>query len=147
MVSPEIDDNIDIVIEDKDLRIDTYRASGAGGQHVNKTESAIRVTHLPTGIAVKCQTSRAQSHNRELALKTLKSKLLAIEMQKKKERDDASLSSKDDISWGNQIRNYVFHPYRLIKDVRSNFSSANIDKILNGDLDEMIKSVLLTKSL
>lgn len=141
-VSPELSEDIDIVIEDKDIRIDTYRASGAGGQHVNKTESAIRITHLPSGIVVQCQNDRSQHKNKATALKMLKSKLYELE----KEKQDASNASqeKSEIGWGHQIRSYVLAPYQQIKDLRSNIAYSNVEAILDGDLDEVIEGVLVS---
>lgn len=139
-VSPEVDDDIDIVIEDKDIRIDTYRASGAGGQHINKTESAIRITHLPTGIVVQCQNDRSQHKNKATALKMLKSKLYDIELKKQ----DNIVDDKNEIGWGHQIRSYVLAPYRQVKDLRSNISYSNVDAILDGDLDSIIEGVLIS---
>lgn len=139
-VSPEIDDDIDIVIEDKDIRIDTYRASGAGGQHINKTESAIRITHLPTGIVVQCQNDRSQHKNKATALKMLRSKLYDIELKKQ----NNIVSDKSEIGWGHQIRSYVLAPYRQIKDLRSNIVYSNVDAILDGDLDNIIEGVLIS---
>ncbi len=139
-VSPEIDDDIDIVIEDKDIRIDTYRASGAGGQHVNKTESAIRITHLPTGIVVQCQNDRSQHKNKATALKMLRSKLYDLE-QKKQNSNEVE---KSEIGWGHQIRSYVLAPYQQIKDLRSNIAYSNVESILDGDLDDIIESVLIS---
>ncbi|MDR2639454.1 MAG: peptide chain release factor 2 [Helicobacteraceae bacterium] len=141
-VSPEIDDNVNIVIDDKDLRIDTYRSSGAGGQHVNKTESAIRITHLPTGVVVQCQNDRSQHKNRETAFKMLRSKLYELEMQKR--RDEANSAIKTEIGWGRQIRSYVLFPYRQVKDNRSKQSFNNADAILDGDLDKLIEGVLVS---
>lgn len=141
-VSPELDDDIDIVIEDKDIRIDTYRASGAGGQHVNKTESAIRITHLPTGIVVQCQNDRSQHKNKATALKMLKGKL--YELEKEKQNASASNQEKSEIGWGHQIRSYVLAPYQQVKDSRSNQAFSNVEAILDGDLDEMIEGVLVS---
>ncbi|MEF3192359.1 MAG: peptide chain release factor 2 [Campylobacterales bacterium] len=142
-VSPEIDDDIDIVIEDKELRIDTYRASGAGGQHVNKTESAIRITHIPTGIVVQCQNDRSQHKNRETAMKMLKSKLYELELEKKRSAVDTI--EKSDIGWGHQIRSYVLAPYQQVKDTRSEKAYSQVDAILDGDLDKMIEDVLIAQ--
>lgn len=138
-VSPEIDDNIDIVIEDKDIRIDTYRASGAGGQHVNKTDSAIRITHLPSGIVVQCQNDRSQHKNKATALKMLKSKLYDIELKKQNNIVD----EKSEIGWGHQIRSYVLAPYQQVKDLRSNIAYSNVEAILDGDIDSIIEGVLV----
>jgi len=144
MVSPEIDDDIDIDIEDKDLRIDTYRASGAGGQHVNKTESAIRITHEPTGIVVQCQNDRSQHKNRASAMKMLKSRLYEYEMAKKQAQIDGI--EKSDIGWGHQIRSYVLAPYQQVKDTRSNQPFSNVDSILDGDIDKLIEGVLIAQA-
>ncbi|MBX7490101.1 peptide chain release factor 2 [Helicobacter turcicus] len=140
-VSPEIDDEIDIVIEEKDLRIDTYRASGAGGQHVNKTESAIRITHQPTGIVVQCQNDRSQHKNKASALKMLKSKLYELERLKREEQ--SSNTDKGDNGWGHQIRSYVLTPYQQVKDLRSNLAYTNVDAILDGDIDAILEGVLI----
>ena len=141
MVSPEIDDNIEIEIEEKDLRIDTYRASGAGGQHVNKTESAIRITHLPTGIVVQCQNDRSQHKNKATALKMLKSRLYELELEKQQAQKDGI--QKSEIGWGHQIRSYVLTPYQQVKDLRSNEAFSNVGAILDGDLDKIIEGVLI----
>jgi peptide chain release factor 2 len=141
-VSPEIDDNVNIVIDDKDLRIDTYRSSGAGGQHVNKTESAIRITHLPTGVVVQCQNDRSQHKNRETAFKMLRSKLYELEMQKR--RAEANGAVKTGISWGHQIRSYVLFPYQQVKDNRSKQAFSSVEAILDGDLDKLIEGVLVS---
>ena len=142
-VSPELDDDIEITIEEKDIRIDTYRASGAGGQHVNKTESAIRITHLPTGIVVQCQNDRSQHKNKATALKMLQSKLYELEKQKKSE---GISQEKSEIGWGHQIRSYVLSPYQQVKDNRSNIAYSNVDAILDGDIDEIIEGVLIAKN-
>jgi peptide chain release factor 2 len=144
MVSPEIDDDIDIEIEDKDIRIDTYRASGAGGQHVNKTESAIRITHEPTGIVVQCQNDRSQHKNKAAAMKMLKSRLYEYEMAKKQAEIDGV--EKSDIGWGHQIRSYVLQPYQQVKDTRSGQAFSNVDAILDGDLDKLIEGVLIAQA-
>ncbi|PAF52797.1 peptide chain release factor 2 [Helicobacter sp. 13S00477-4] len=143
-VSPEVDDDIDIVIEEKDLRIDTYRASGAGGQHVNKTESAIRITHLPSGIVVQCQNDRSQHKNKATALKMLKSKLYELELEKQNTAN--SSEEKSEIGWGHQIRSYVLAPYQQVKDARSNLAYSNVEAILDGDIDDIIEGVLVSKS-
>ncbi len=144
MVSPEIDDDINIVIEDKDLRIDTYRSSGAGGQHVNKTESAIRLTHIPTNVIVQCQNDRSQHKNKAAAMKMLKSRLYEYEMAKKQAVLDGV--EKSDIGWGHQIRSYVMQPYQQIKDTRSNQAFSNVDAILDGDIDKMLEGVLIAQA-
>ena len=144
-VSPEIDENIEVNIEDKDLRIDTYRSSGAGGQHVNVTDSAVRITHLPTNIVVTCQNQRSQIQNRAVAMQVLRSKLYELELEKRRS-DTADLeASKMDISFGSQIRNYVLHPYRLVKDTRTKFEVTDVDAVLDGDIDDFIKEFLLYK--
>ena len=144
MVSPEIDDDIDITIEDKDLRVDTYRASGAGGQHVNKTESAIRITHLPTNIIVQCQNDRSQHKNRASAMKMLKSRLYEYEMAKKQAELDGV--EKSEIGWGHQIRSYVMQPYQQVKDTRSNQAFTNVEAILDGDIDKLLEGVLIAQA-
>jgi peptide chain release factor 2 len=141
-IYPEINNKIIIEIADKDLRIDTYRASGAGGQHVNKTDSAIRITHLPTNIVVQCQNSRSQHKNREEAFRMLKSRLYELELRKKQEQDDINNSAKTEIGWGNQIRSYVLQPYQMVKDLRSNYETSNIQAVLDGEIDEIINSVI-----
>jgi peptide chain release factor 2 len=144
-VSPEIDENIEVDIQDKDLRIDTYRSSGAGGQHVNVTDSAVRITHLPTGIVVTCQNQRSQIQNRAVAMQVLRSKLYEVELEKRR-ADTAELeATKQDISFGSQIRNYVLHPYRLVKDTRTKFEVTNVDAVLDGEIDDFIKEFLLFK--
>ena len=143
-VSPDIDDDIDIVIEDKDIRIDTYRASGAGGQHINKTESAVRITHIPTNIVVQCQNGRSQHQNKDTAFKMLKSKLYELELEKRKAAEEGK--EKSEIGWGHQIRSYVLFPYQQVKDVRSDKAYSQVDKILDGDLDEVIEDVLIAQS-
>jgi peptide chain release factor 2 len=144
MVSPEIEDDIDIEIEDKDIRIDTYRASGAGGQHVNKTESAIRITHIPTNIVVQCQNDRSQHKNKASAMKMLKSRLYEYEMAKKQAELDGI--EKSEIGWGHQIRSYVLQPYQQVKDTRSNQAFSNVDAILDGDIDKLIEGVLISQA-
>lgn len=144
MVSPEIDDNIDIQIEEKDLRIDTYRASGAGGQHVNKTESAIRITHIPTNIVVQCQNDRSQHKNKASALKMLKSRLYELELENQKALSDGV--EKSEIGWGHQIRSYVMQPYQQVKDTRSNIGYSNVNAILDGDITKIIEDVLIATS-
>ncbi len=142
MVSPEIEDDIDIVVEDKDIRIDTYRASGAGGQHVNKTESAVRITHIATNVVVQCQNDRSQHKNKATAMKMLKSRLYELELEAKKAQQDGI--SKSDIGWGHQIRSYVMQPYQQVKDSRSNEAYSNVSAILDGDIDKMIEGVLIS---
>ena len=143
-VSPEVDDDIDIVIEPTDSRIDTYRASGAGGQHVNKTESAIRITHLPTGIVVQCQNDRSQHKNKATALKMLKSKL--YDLEHKKQQDGLNTQEKSEIGWGHQIRSYVLAPYQQVKDLRSQYTTSDTNGVLDGDIDRIIESVLMVYS-
>ncbi len=141
-VTPEIDDSIDIEINPQDLRIDTYRASGAGGQHVNKTDSAIRITHLPTNIVVQCQNERSQHKNKANALKILASRLYQLKLEEQKEKMKEIESSKKDIAWGSQIRSYVFHPYNMVKDHRTNVETSNIQQVMDGDLDKFIQEYL-----
>lgn len=141
MVSPELDDNIDIVIEDRDIRIDTYRASGAGGQHVNKTDSAIRITHIATNIVVQCQNDRSQHKNKASAMKMLKSRLYELELEK--QQDNKEGMEKSENGWGHQIRSYVLQPYQQIKDSRSNIGYSNVDAILDGDITKIIEDVLI----
>jgi peptide chain release factor 2 len=143
---PEIDDEINIEIQEKDLRVDTFRASGAGGQHVNKTDSAVRITHLPTNIAVQCQSDRSQIRNRAEALKMLKSRLYELEIKKKQEALDVKENSKSDNSFGHQIRSYVLHPYQLVKDLRTDYETGNIQAVLDGEIEGFIKA-MLTKNL
>jgi peptide chain release factor 2 len=144
-VSPEIDENIEVNIEDKDLRIDTYRSSGAGGQHVNVTDSAVRITHLPSGIVVTCQNQRSQIQNRAVAMQVLRSKLYELELEKRREGAAELEASKQDISFGSQIRNYVLHPYRLVKDTRTKFEVSDVDAVLDGDIDDFINEFLIWK--
>ncbi len=141
-VEPELDDNIDIVIDEKDLRVDTYRSSGAGGQHVNKTDSAVRMIHIPSGIVVQCQNERSQIKNRGTAMKMLKAKLYELEKQKNAEEAAKKSGEKKDIAWGSQIRSYVFHPYNMIKDHRTEHETANIGPVMDGDLDSFIMAYL-----
>nr|WP_211341217.1 peptide chain release factor 2 [Desulfoglaeba alkanexedens] len=141
-VYPEVDDQIVIDIKPSDLRIDTYRASGAGGQHVNKTSSAVRITHIPTGIVVQCQNEKSQHRNRDLAMKVLRSRLYEREKKIQQEKLQEVHDSLEDIAWGNQIRSYVLQPYRLIKDHRTQFEKGNVESVLDGDLDEFIEAYL-----
>jgi peptide chain release factor 2 len=145
-VWPEIDEDINIEVQDKDLRVDTYRSSGAGGQHVNVTDSAVRITHLPTNIVVSCQNERSQIRNREVAMKILKSRLYDLEMSKRREKLDAVEAGKKDISFGSQIRSYVMHPYRLVKDHRTKFEVGDVDRVMNGDLEGLIKAALIARA-
>ena len=144
-VSPAINKDIDIEINQKDLRIDTFRSSGAGGQHVNKTDSAIRITHLPSGIVTQCQTQRSQHKNKEQALKVLKSKLFQLEVEKQILNKKELEGEKKDIGWGSQIRSYVFHPYNMIKDHRTKHEVGNIKSVMDGNIDDFIYSYLLDK--
>jgi len=139
---PVVDENINIEIKEKDLRIDTYRSSGAGGQHVNTTDSAVRITHTPTKIVVQCQNERSQHKNKETCMNMLKARLYKYEMEKREKETKNLENSKSDIGWGHQIRSYVLHPYRLVKDNRTNYESSNPDKVLDGEIDEFIESSL-----
>ena len=141
-VYPEITNSINIKIESKDIRIDTYRASGAGGQHVNKTDSAVRITHLPSSIVVQCQNQRSQHQNRATAYKMLESRLYELELRKQNEKNEKIQSQKKEIGWGNQIRSYILHPYKLIKDLRTNHESPNVNDILNGEIDDFLEKSL-----
>lgn len=142
-VSPEIEDTVEVTIDEKDLKIDTFRAGGAGGQHVNKTDSAVRITHLPTGIVVSCQNERSQHQNRATAMKILRARLYELEKERQRERLEELHSTKKEIAWGNQIRSYVLHPYRMIKDHRTGFETGNVEPVLDGALGEFIRSYLL----
>ena len=144
-VYPEVDDNIEIEINPEDLRVDTYRASGRGGQHVNVTDSAVRITHLPSGIVVQCQNERSQHKNKATAMKVLKARLYKLEKKKKMEKKEKLEDAKSDIAWGNQIRSYVLHPYRMIKDLRTKVEIGDVDRVLDGDIEEFIKSNLLLR--
>jgi peptide chain release factor 2 len=144
-VSPEIDETIEVNIDDKDLRIDTYRSSGAGGQHVNVTDSAVRITHIPTNIVVTCQNQRSQIQNRAVAMQVLRSKLYELELEKRREGAAELEAGKMDISFGSQIRNYVLHPYRLVKDTRTKHETSDVDAVLDGDIDEFIHEFLVFK--
>jgi peptide chain release factor 2 len=141
-IYPVVDENIDIEIVEKDLRIDTYRSSGAGGQHVNTTDSAVRITHIPTKIVVQCQNERSQHKNKETCMNMLKARLYDFEIKKREKENQNLESSKAEIGWGHQIRSYVLHPYRLVKDNRTNFESTNPDKILDGEIDDFLESSL-----
>jgi peptide chain release factor 2 len=145
-VYPVVDDSIDIEVNEADLKVDTYRASGAGGQHVNKTESAIRITHLPSGIIVACQTDRSQHRNRAMAMAMLKARLYEAELQRREAVTAAQENAKTDIGWGHQIRNYVLAPYQLVKDLRTNVEKGNPDAVLDGDLDEFMAAALAARS-
>ena len=144
-VYPEVDDSVDINLEDKDLRIDTYRASGAGGQHVNRTDSAVRITHLPTNIVVQCQNHRSQHQNKAEAFKMLKAKLYELELEKKSTEKARTEENKTEIGWGHQIRSYVLQPYQLVKDLRTNKESSNFQAILDGDIDDFLEAALAKK--
>ena len=144
-VYPEVDDSVDINLEDKDLRIDTYRASGAGGQHVNRTDSAVRITHLPTNIVVQCQNHRSQHQNKAEAFKMLKAKLYELELEKKSTEKARTEENKTEIGWGHQIRSYVLQPYQLVKDLRTNKESSNFQAILDGDIDDFLEAALARK--
>jgi peptide chain release factor 2 len=144
-VSPEIDDNIEVEINDKDLRVDTYRATGAGGQHINTTDSAVRITHLPTGIVVQCQNQRSQHQNRAVCMQVLRSRIYEMEMEKRKAETAVLEANKMDNSFGSQIRNYVLAPYRLVKDTRTKLENGNVDAVLDGDIDGFIKEFLLAR--
>ncbi len=141
-ISPVIDDSIEIDIQDKDLRVDTFRASGAGGQHVNKTDSAVRFTHLPTGTVVACQTSRSQHKNREEAMRLLRAKLYELELKKREEAASELQSQKTDNAWGHQIRSYVLHPYQMVKDLRTSVETSDTQGVLDGDLEEFMSAAL-----
>lgn len=145
-VTPEIDDSVEVDIRDEDLRVDTYRSSGAGGQHVNKTESAIRITHIPTGIVVACQNERSQHQNREVAMRMLKSKLIEIKEREHLSKIEDIKGSHKDIAWGSQIRSYVFMPYTMVKDHRTDYETGNITAVMDGDLDGFINEYLKAKS-
>ncbi len=142
-VSPEIDENIEVDIQEKDLRIDTYRSSGAGGQHVNVTDSAVRITHIPTNTVVTCQNQRSQLQNRVVAMNVLRSKLYELELEKRRANAAEHEATKMDISFGSQIRNYVLHPYRLVKDTRTKFELTDVEAVLDGEIDEFIKEFLM----
>ena len=145
-VYPVIDDSIEIEIEDKDLRIDTYRASGAGGQHINKTESAIRITHEPTGIVVQCQNDRSQHRNRATAMDMLKARLYELELKTREEASTEVEAGKSDIGWGHQIRSYVLQPYQMIKDLRTSVETGNSQAVLDGDISQFLAASLAAKA-
>jgi peptide chain release factor 2 len=144
-VYPVIDDNIDVELEEKDLRIDTYRASGAGGQHINKTDSAVRITHIPTGIVVQCQNDRSQHRNRAAAYDMLRARLYEAELQKREDAAQAEHDSKTDIGWGHQIRSYVLQPYQMIKDLRTEVETSNTQAVLDGDIDMFMAAALAAR--
>ena len=141
-VYPEVDEDIDIAVSPDDLRVDTYRAGGKGGQHVNTTDSAVRITHIPTGIVVQCQNERSQHKNKAAAMKVLMARLYELERKKKLEKVELLEDAKTDIAWGNQIRSYVLHPYRMVKDLRTRLETGDTDRVLDGDLDEFVKAAL-----
>ena len=145
-VWPELPEDVDIEIEDKDIRIDTYRSSGAGGQHVNVTDSAIRITHLPTGIVVSCQNERSQHRNRDSAMKVLKARLYDLKLKEQQDRLDKIGGAKQQIAFGSQIRSYVLQPYQLVKDVRTKEQTGDVNRVLDGDIDQFIKSYLMRKA-
>jgi peptide chain release factor 2 len=144
-VYPEIDEDIEVEVNEKDLRVDTYRATGAGGQHINTTDSAVRITHLPSGIVVQCQNQRSQHQNRAVAMQVLRSRLYEMELEKRKAETALLEANKQEISFGSQIRNYVLAPYQLVKDARTKLERGDVDSVLNGDLDDFIKAFLLFK--
>jgi len=144
-VYPEIDEDIEVDIQDKDLRVDTYRATGAGGQHINTTDSAVRITHLPTGIVVSCQNQRSQHQNRAVAMQVLRSRLYELELEKRQAETAELEANKADISFGSQIRSYVLAPYQLVKDTRTRLERGNVDAVLGGDIDDFIKAYLLAR--
>ena len=144
-VYPEIDEDIEVEINEKDLRIDTYRATGAGGQHINTTDSAVRITHAPSGIVVQCQNQRSQHQNKAVAMQVLRSRLYEMELEKRKAETKELEANKQEISFGSQIRNYVLAPYRLVKDARTKLERGDVDSVLNGDLDDFIKEFLLMR--
>ena len=145
-VSPEIDENIEIEIADKDLRVDTYRSSGAGGQHVNVTDSAVRITHLPSGIVVTCQNERSQGRNRDMAMRVLRARLYQRALDERRAVEEKRVGEKKAIEWGSQIRSYVLHPYRMVKDHRTKEQVGDPDRVLEGDLDDFIKAYLMKKA-
>ena len=143
-VYPEVDDEIIVEIDENDLRIDTYRSTGAGGQHVNKTDSAVRLTHFPTGIVVQCQNERSQHKNKAMAMKYLKSRIYEMKLQEQNAKLDEVNKLKKDIAWGSQIRSYVLHPYKMIKDHRTNLEVGNVSRVLDGDIDDFIEAYLMS---
>jgi peptide chain release factor 2 len=142
-ITPDIDDTVEVEIEDKDLRVDTYRSSGAGGQHVNKTDSAVRITHMPSGIVVACQSERSQHKNRSAAMKVLKAKLYEREQEKARDKLESVKGQRDKIDFGSQIRSYVMQPYQMVKDLRTNYETSSVDSVLDGHIDAFIESFLL----
>jgi peptide chain release factor 2 len=145
-VAPVVGEAVEVEIEEKDLKVDTYRASGAGGQHVNKTDSAVRITHLPTGIVAQCQNERSQHQNREVAMRVLRARLFEVEREKREQEIAAQSGEKAEIEWGSQIRSYVLHPYKLVKDHRTGEETANVDRVLDGDIDAFIYAYLKTRT-
>ena len=141
-VLPEVDTDIKIQVDEKDLRIDTFRASGPGGQHVNKTSSAVRITHIPTGIVVQCQNEKSQHRNKDMAMKVLKAKLYELENRKLEQKKQEMHQNQKEIAWGSQIRSYVFNPYQMVKDHRTNWETGNVDRVMNGDIDDYIDAYL-----
>lgn len=144
-VTPELDQEIEVEIDEKDLRVDTYRSSGAGGQHVNKTDSAVRLTHIPTGLVVACQNERSQHKNKATAMKLLKAKIYELERAQQEERMDTIKGERKKIEWGSQIRSYVMQPYQMVKDLRTEYESSDVDKILDGSIDKFIEAYLLSQ--
>jgi peptide chain release factor 2 len=142
LVYPEVEESIEIDIKDEDIKMDTFRASGAGGQHVNKTSSAVRLTHIPTGIVVSCQNERSQHKNKSIAMKILKSRLYDLKMKEQEKKMEVLIGDKKGIAWGNQIRSYILQPYRIIKDHRTDIETGNVEAVLEGDIDIFIKSYL-----
>jgi len=145
-VAPVVGEAVEVEIEEKDLKVDTYRASGAGGQHVNKTDSAVRITHLPTGIVAQCQNERSQHQNREVAMRVLRARLFELEREKREQEIAAQSGEKAEIEWGSQIRSYVLHPYKLVKDHRTGEETANVDRVLDGDLDAFVYAYLKNRT-
>ena len=146
-VAPVVGEAVKVEIEEKDLKVDTYRASGAGGQHVNKTDSAVRITHLPTGIVAQCQNERSQHQNREVAMRVLRARLFELEREKREQEIAAQSGEKAEIEWGSQIRSYVLHPYKLVKDHRTGEETANVDRVLDGDLDAFMYAYLKNRTV
>ena len=144
-IFPVIDDNIDIEVEEKDLRIDTYRASGAGGQHVNTTDSAVRITHEPSGVVVQCQNQRSQHKNKAEAMKMLRARLYELELKKREDAAQSANATKSEIGWGHQIRSYVLHPYQMVKDLRTNVEKGNPTAVLDGEIDVFLEAALAHK--